>query len=235
MDSQQGAATVILQFLRGLPLFEEASPANVATLAGASRLKVVPRGNFLFFQSDAANGAYLLRRGAIAIQLENLDGRELVINEMGPGECFGELGILTGMVRSASAEAIVDSEVVFIPRAAFEDVLAREPALARRLLEITARRLQNSAGREEALAFHDAQQRVARLLVQLDALASESEKGYLILSQEGLAQRTGLARQTVTTVLGGMRRRGWLLTGRGNIVLLNRRELSMIGQPVDSA
>ena len=230
MDSHPDAA--ILQFLSELPLFEGASPANLAALGGASRLREVPKGSFLFFQTDRANGVYLVRRGAIAIQLENLDGRELVINEMGPGECFGELGVLTGMDRSATAEAIVDSEVVFIPQAAFEEVLAREPALARRLLEITARRLQNSAGREEALAFHDAQQRVARLLLQLDAQAGD--KGYITLSQEELAQRTGLARQTVSTILGVWRRRGWLLTGRGNIVLLNRRELGLIGQPAET-
>lgn len=232
MDSQT-AATVILDFLASLPLFEGAAPANLAALAAASRLKDAPKGTFLFFQTDAANGVYLVSRGAIAIQLESLDGRELVINEMGPGECFGELGILTGMDRSASAESIVDSEVVFVPRAAFEEVLAREPALARRLLDITARRLQNSAGREEALAFHDAQQRVAGLLLQLDALAGD--KGYITISQEELAQRTGLARQTVTTVLGDLRRRGWLLTGRGNIVLLNRRELGLIGQAAEQS
>jgi CRP-like cAMP-binding protein len=57
-----------------------------------------------------------------------------------------------------------------------------------------------------------------------------SDKGYLTLSQDELAQRSGLTRQTVTTILGGWRRRGWLLTGRGHIVLLNRHELSLLDQ-----
>lgn len=231
MEHQPSQTASILHFLSSLPLFEGTSPIALAALAQASRLKRAAKGSYLFFQSDPAHGVFLVRRGAVAIQLENLDGRELVINEMSPGDCFGELGILTGQPRSTSAEAIVDSEVVFIPRAAFEAMLAQEPALALRLLEITARRLQNSSKREEALAFHDAQQRLARVLLQLDA--SASEKGYLTLSQEELAQRTGLARQTVAAVLGRWRRRGWLLTGRGNIVLLNRGELNSIAQKLE--
>ena len=226
MSSQPAGSAKILQFLCSLPLFEGISQAKLAALARTSRLKRAPKGSFLFFQSDPANTVFLLKKGAVAIQLENPDGRELVINEMSPGECFGELGVLTGQPRSTSAEAIVDSEVVIIPCSDFQAILGQEPGLALRLLEITALRLQDSSKREEALAFHDAQQRLAQLLLQLDQAASE--KGYLTLSQEELAQRIGLTRQTVATILGRWRRRGWLLTGRGHIVLLNKKELSQL-------
>jgi CRP-like cAMP-binding protein len=228
MANQPAGTAQILQFLCSLPLFEGVSQAGLATLARVSRLKRAPKGTIVFFQADPANAVYLVWRGTIAIQLENPDGRELVINEMALGDCFGELGVLTGEPHSTSAEAIVDSEVLLIPRSPFLAVLEQEPRLALRLLKITALRLQNSSKREEALAFHDAQQRLARLLLRLDALAND--KGYLTLSQEELAQRTGLTRQTVATILGRWRRRGWLLTGRGHIVLLNQSELSLLCQ-----
>jgi CRP-like cAMP-binding protein len=226
MDVNPTRISLIRQFLYTLPLFEGIGEENLAALARTSRLKQAPKGCFIFFQSDVANAVYIVRKGAVAIQLENPDGRELVINEMSAGDCFGELGILTDQPRSTSAEAIVDSEVLLVPRDVFLAVLEKEPRLALRLLEITARRLQNSSKREEALAFHDAQQRLARLLLQLDRQASD--RGYLTISQEELAQRTGLIRQTVATILGRWRRMGWLLTGRGHIVLLNRRELNLL-------
>jgi CRP-like cAMP-binding protein len=231
MAIQPAGTAQILQFLCSLTLFEGISQAGLETLASACRLKRAPKGTFIFFQGDPAKAVYLVCKGTIAIQLENPDGRGLVINEMSQGECFGELGVLTGEPHSTSAEAIVDSEVLFIPRSTFQAVLEQEPRLALRLLEITARRLQNSSKREEALAFHDAQQRLARLLLRLDALASD--KGYLTLSQEELAQRTGLTRQTVATILGRWRRRGWLLTGRGHIVLLNQHELNLLNQNME--
>jgi CRP/FNR family cyclic AMP-dependent transcriptional regulator len=226
MEEQASTTASILQFLRSLPMLEGVSQASLVALARVSRLKLAPKGTFIFFQSDLPDAVYLLWRGAVAIRLENPDGQELVINEMSPGDCFGELGLLTGQPRSASAEAIVDSAVLLVPGNTFNAVLGQEPSLALSLLEITARRLQNSSRREEALAFHDAQQRLARHLLHLDQLASA--KGYLTVSQDELAQWTGLTRQTVATILGRWRRMGWLLTGRGHIVLLNRRELNLL-------
>jgi CRP/FNR family cyclic AMP-dependent transcriptional regulator len=218
----------ILQFLSSQPLFERINPICLVTLSTSSRLMAAPRGSFIFFQSDPGDAVYIVWRGVIAIRLENPDGRELIINEMGVGDCFGELAILTGEGRSASAEAVVDSEVLRIPSSAFLSALEQEPQLSARLLEVTARRLQNSSKREEALAFHAAQQRLARQLLMLDQ--QFSDKGYLTLSQDELAIRVGLTRQTVATILGRWRRSGWLLTGRGHIVLLDHDELSLLAQ-----
>ncbi|OGN93101.1 MAG: hypothetical protein A2Z71_04925 [Chloroflexi bacterium RBG_13_50_21] len=228
IDSRTTSTASILQFLSSQPLFEGTNPYLLVELAKASRLKPASKGSFIFFQHDPGDAVYLVWRGVIAIRLENPDGRELVINEMGVGDCFGELGILTSEPRSASAEAIVDSEVLLIPSPAFKTLLNQEPRLVSRLLEITARRLQNSSKREEALAFYDAQQRLARVLVNLDQ--QSSDKGYLTLSQDELATRVGLTRQTVATILGHWRRNGWLLTGRGHVVLLNLRELNLLAQ-----
>jgi CRP-like cAMP-binding protein len=224
--------SMIYQFLCSQPLFKGVSDAGLAVLAKAGRLKHVSKDSTLFFQMDPASAVYLVRTGAVAIMLENADGRELVINEMGPGDCFGELGVLTGNPHSTSAKALVDSEIAFIPRAAFLAVLEQELCLALQLLELTARRLMYSTEREESLAFHDAQQRLARQLLYQDRMACD--KGYLTLSQEELAQRTGLTRQTVATILGRWRRLGWLLTGRGHVVLLNRRELNLLVEPFET-
>lgn len=231
MDNRTTHTASILQFLNSQTLFEGIEPSSLVALAKASRLKPVPKGSFVFFQADQADAVYLVWRGVIAIRLENPEGRELVINEMGMGDCFGELAILTGELRSASAEAIVDSEVLLIPSVAFKAALDQEPRLTTRLLEVTARRLQDSSKREEALAFHDAQQRLARQMLNLDQQAKD--KGYLTLSQDELATRVGLTRQTVAAILGRWRRRGWLLTGRGHIVLLNRHELILLAQSSD--
>ncbi len=228
IDTRTTHTADVLQFLNSQPLFEGVNPSSLVALAKSSRLKSIQKGTFVFFQADPADAVYLVWRGVIAIRLENPDGRELVINEMGMGDCFGELSILTGGLRSASAEAVVESEVLLIPGLVFKNALDHEPLLASRLLEITAQRLQDSSKREEALAFHDAQQRLARQLLNLDQQAID--RGYLTLSQDELATRVGLTRQTVATILGRWRRRGWLLTGRGHIVLLNRHELNLLAQ-----
>ena len=210
-------------FLDGMPLFAGLGEASLLTLAREGRFARVEKGQFIFFQSDSSEKVYIVRSGLVSIVLESPDGREMVINEMHPGDFFGEVGVLTRQPRSTSTIARSESVVLELPRQTFLGILAAEPALARRILEITANRLRGSSERESALAFLDAQARLARLLLQLEQQAPE--KGYVTISQEELAQRTGQTRQTVAKALGRWRRAGWLITGRGHIMLLNRDAL----------
>lgn len=211
--------------LAKIPLFAGVDSDVFAALERASHRKQVDKGAYLFFRGDPADHFYLLMSGKIVILLSNVDGRELILNVMQPGDFFGELGILTGQPRSADAVARQPSELVAIPRQAFLQALEREPRMARRLLEVTAQRLSRSSEFENSLAFLDAQARLARVLLQLDE--QNQERGYITTSQEELAQRSGLIRQTVARTLGQWRRSGWLLTGRGHIVLLNRTALRL--------
>jgi CRP/FNR family transcriptional regulator, cyclic AMP receptor protein len=215
-------------FLGKLALFADLSEASLQTLARACQSTKVEKGQFIFFQDDPSEKVFLVRSGLISIILESVDGRKLVINEMHSGDFFGELGPLTSQTRSSSAIARIDSELLVISRAVFMAILDVEPALVRHLLEMTAIRLRESSERESALAFLDAQGRLARLLLQLGK--KDLEKGYITISQEELAERTGQTRQTVAKALGRWRRAGWLITGRGRIMLLNHDALSDLEQ-----
>jgi len=216
-----------VEFLRGLPLFAGVQEPVLAALARASLSRRVSKGSYLFMQSESADAAYLVWGGAIAIVLSSADGRELVINELRRGDCLGELGLLTGQPRSA-ALASVDSEVLVMPKNAFWAVLDAAPAVVQRLLQMTASRLRSSSEREGALAFMDAQARLARLLLHLSE--QPSDKGYVTISQAELGRRAGLTRQTVAQILGRWRRRGWLVTGRGRIMLLDLVRLAQLAK-----
>jgi CRP-like cAMP-binding protein len=230
MRAQLDQAGEASKFLRGISLFSTLDEKTLHLLAQASKFQRVEKGTVLFFQSDPSDSAYIVQRGNISIVLSSPDGRDMIINEMRAGDIFGELGILTRQPRSTSAIARAASDVLIIPREAFLRVVDAEPQLARRILELTAQRLQQSGEREGALAFMDAQARLARLLLELDRL--EKETGYLTISQEELAHRTGLIRQTVAKVLGKWRQQGYLLTGRGRIVLLNQGALKEMSNQI---
>jgi CRP/FNR family cyclic AMP-dependent transcriptional regulator len=223
-DSTEG----LIRFLNGTPLFAELREKTLAGLVQASQRKKLPKGNYLFMQGDLCETVYVVRSGSIAIILISSDGRELLINEMRPGDCFGEVGVLTAQPRSTGAVARLNSEVLAIPGAAFIAAIDNEPILTRRVLNAIAERLRASSERESALVFLDAPARLGRVLLQLDQ--QYSEDGYVTISQAELAQRTGLSRQTVAKALGKWRRAGWLITGRGRIVVLDHRKLEQLGQ-----
>src|SRR3972149_6646659 len=109
------ASANLITFLRRVPLFADLNDHALEMLARVSHTRRVPKGYVLFSKDDPGTAVYAVLSGSIAILLPTLDGRELVINEMGAGESFGELALLPGQPRSASAVAREASEVITIP------------------------------------------------------------------------------------------------------------------------
>ena len=226
MTSVANRPADLTTFLRNVPLFVDLNDAALTIVARASRMVQIARQQMVFSEGDPGDTAFIVRAGAIAILLTTPDGRELVINEMRPGDCFGELALLTNAPRSATAIARANSELLVIPRDAFLAELEREPKIMRKLLATLARRLHTSAERESALAFLDAPSRLARALLQLDH--ENRALGYVTISQEELAQHIGITRQTTAKILGQWRRKGWIVTGRGKLVVLDRNALRKV-------
>jgi CRP-like cAMP-binding protein len=216
-----------LSYLRGIHLFAGLPEAPLARLAAASQPRRLQKGQLLFGQGEPGDAVYLVAAGSIAIVLATPDGRELVINEMHAGDFFGELALFPGQTHTAGAVAGAASLVLCLPAGAFLAELDTQPTLMRRLLDTFAQRLRASSERESALAFMTAPARLARLLLQ--NVATDGVSGPLVtISQEELAQRVGVTRQTVAKILGGWRRAGWIITGRGRIMLVDRATLKRL-------
>ena len=209
-----------------LALFHGLSAEALEKVAQASRFRQIPKGSLIFFQNDPAEALYIVLWGSVSILLTSPNGRELVIREVREGDFFGETALILKKPRSAAAVAREKCELMILPAAVFHEVLAGELAFALNLLRGISEQFYLGAERESALAFLDAPARLARVLLQLDQQAENS--GSIAISQEELARRTGLSRQTAAKFLGRWRRAGWLVTGRGRIVLLNHAALQEI-------
>src|SRR5215471_1938144 len=166
MSAQPAGAPDTAAFMRQVPLFAGLDERAVQRLAAASRVRAVPAGELLFSQGEAGEVIYVVQAGRIAIVLGTADGRELVINQMRPGDFFGELALLPGQTHTASAVAREPSRVLCIRNSAFLAELETQPRFMRYLFETLAGRLRASSERESALAFLTAPARLARLLLQ---------------------------------------------------------------------
>jgi CRP-like cAMP-binding protein len=231
MSAQPAGAPDTAAFMRQVPLFGGLDERAVQRLASASRVRAVPAGELLFSQGEAGEVIYVVQAGRIAIVLGTPDGRELVINQMRPGDFFGELALLPGQTHTASAVAREASRVLCIRNSAFLAELETQPRFMRYLFETLAGRLRASSERESALAFLTAPARLARLLLQ-QVQPADPAGPLVATSQEELAQHLGLTRQTVAKVLGGWRRAGWIITGRGRIMLVDQVALRRLANDV---
>jgi len=113
-----------------------------AEVASSARWVEVPGGSVIYRQGDAGDSLCLLLRGRLHVRFrEPEDGAERLLAEIAPGEAVGEIGLLTGNVRSATVVAVRDSLMVQIDAPTFERLAEHHPELLRRLSKVVVDRL----------------------------------------------------------------------------------------------
>lgn len=212
------AGKIVLQrspLFRGLPpqLFE-----SVAALAVQRSFRA---GELVFSQGDPGDALYAVITGRIRIGTGTADGREVFLNIMEPGDTFGEIALLDGGTRTASATAITDAELVSVGREQLFGLLGGEPRVALELLRLCGERLRWTSGLLEDAALLDAPVRLAKRLLSLGELHGEPVAGgfRLRISQEDLAGFLGVTRQAVNQQLQAWKAKGWVELGRGVVTV----------------
>ena len=209
------------------PLFRGLPPASLQRLALLATQRRFTAGEVVFSQGDPGDALYGVVSGKIRISTGATDGREVSLNIMEPGDTFGEIALLDGGERTASATADLASELVSIRREHFLGTLEREPALALELLRLCGQRLRWTSGQFEDAALLDVPARLAKRLVSLAHLHGQKtpDGATLRISQEELAGFLGVSRQIVNQHLQGWKERGWIRVGRGVLTLCDEGAL----------
>ncbi len=187
-------------------------------------------GEIIFSQGDAGDALHGIVRGKVRISAGDADGREVFFNILGAGDTFGEIALLDGGARTATATAMVASELLSIARAAFFATLEREPRLALELLRLCGERLRWTSGLAEDAALLEAPARLARRLLLLGEAHGEPDARGIVLrlSQEDLASFLGVTRQLVNQYLQEWKQRGWVDLGRGAVFIRDKTALERL-------
>src|SRR5688572_4043110 len=146
-ETSTGSAADLGTFSRA-SLFRGLGAPALERLARDARALTLRGGDYLFRSGDAADRLYVVRAGRLRVLVEEQDGPRTV-RELGPGDALGELALLTGSARSASVQAVRDSELLEVDASTFDALLAEDPALSRSLVRELARQLQVSGGLAE--------------------------------------------------------------------------------------
>jgi NTE family protein len=127
------------------------SPKLVEELLTIAESVRVHAQDWLFVQGDHADRLYLVLSGRLRVVVESEDGEEgaRVLRVLGPGAALGELAVLTGQRRSASVQAVRDSELLEVDAGRFQELLERNAELGLGLATALAHQLQDSGGLRE--------------------------------------------------------------------------------------
>jgi len=204
--------------------FERLSPATQEAMATVGRLHKIEAGGYLFHEGDRADAVHVVQTGLLRVERNLVSGRRVLLTLVGPGGYMGELGAFDNSPRSATAAAVLDTELLTITRADFVDQIDRHSDLARDLLMRAAARTRTLTEQLLEAAAGTAAARVAARLVELvEMLQPDSDPPIVIqlpITQEELAQWAGLSREGAVGGLRELRNAGVIDTGRMRITIV---------------
>ena len=209
MDLEQTAG-----LLASTDLFGHLDGASLETLASHVNQRTYPKGQLIFHQGDPAGSLFVVREGLVKVFVTSEDGDEMLLVTLRPSDTFGELALLDGSDRSASAQALEKTTVIEIGRQTFLDVLRSNPTMAEAVLGSMGTLLRRLTEQASDLVFLDLHGRVAKLLVTMaDERGTPAAGGIELdiqLTQSDIASMVGGSRQSINQILRAFEDRGYL-------------------------
>jgi CRP/FNR family cyclic AMP-dependent transcriptional regulator len=221
----------VVEALRTVPFFAGLGPDALDQVAGGMRSRRFRRGEVIFHLGDPGDALFIIVSGEVKISLPSDSGEEAILVRLRAGDVFGELALLDGAPRSASATALGPVETAVLPRDGFRDLIANEPLVRDALLASLAGELRRLTTHVEELHFLDITGRLAATLVRLANEDGTSLGGGAVqlrtsLTQGDLASMVGSTRQSVNKLLGQFTDDGYLRLERDAIVVTDLDGLS---------
>jgi CRP/FNR family cyclic AMP-dependent transcriptional regulator len=216
-------------FLQKAPIFAELPADNLGLLEASLRRQPFRSGEIIFRQGDPGHCLYIIEKGRVRIYVLSPDGREISVNIYAAGDVFGELAVLDGLPRSASAIALLRTDTLVLYRDDFLEHLRAFPEIANNLIFILSARLRHTTDYAESLAFLDVRTRLARELLRLaERYGTPTKRGVEIdlgISQADLASLIGTSRETLNRTLNRLRDEGIIKMAGRNVELVDIEKL----------
>ena len=201
----------------------------VAELARMAKRFTVPAGTVVFSKGEPGQRMYAIVAGNIKIGTVSDMGREIVFGLLGPSEFFGELSLLDGHARSATATALSRTELLAIERRDFLAGLERHPRFATDLLQALARRMRSIDTFIEDGAFLSLSARLAKYLARLarefGTPAAQGVRIGIRLSQQEIANLVGASRESVNKLMRLWTQAGLIGRDGSHVVVIDAEQL----------
>jgi len=213
------AASVSSAMLRSVPLFASFSEEPLRLLATVVTRRSVTRGTMIMAAGDPTDSLYIVLSGRLKVMMSDADGKEVILTIIGPGEFFGEMGLIDDAPRSASVVAIEPCELLAITRRDFKKCLAENFEMSMAVMRGLVRRLREADRKIGSLALLDVYGRVARLLLDMAETVEGQKMVTKRLPKQDIAKMIGASREMVSRVMKDLQMGGFIEMRGSTIVL----------------
>lgn len=213
------ATTVSTAVLKSVPLFANFPDDQLRALSNLVRRRSAPRSSLIMAAGDATDSLYVVISGRLKVMMGDAEGKEVILSLIGPGEFFGEMGLIDDSPRSASVITIEPCELLSLSRPDFKKCMAENFEMAMAVMKGLVRRLREADRKIGSLALLDVYGRVARLLIDM----AENVNGQRIvtkrLPKQDIAKMIGASREMVSRVMKDLQMGGYIEMRGSTIVV----------------
>ncbi len=223
-----------LELLVGIELLSGLDAATQRELASASRRVSVSAGTFVLRRGDPGRGVYVVDSGRLKVMVSDAEGRDAIVNVMGPTEYFGELSLLDDHPCSADVVALEPCTLQLIPREHFRQLVLTDAHASRKLIPALAARIRTLTDRLAEFPALSVEARLARAVIRLarrfGVPHGEGSRIALRLSQQELGDMIGASRPFVNRQVRDWEKNGWVVQHQRQLVVLDHEALEALGR-----
>ncbi|MBI2753504.1 MAG: Crp/Fnr family transcriptional regulator [Betaproteobacteria bacterium] len=217
-------ATVSTTVLRTVPLFAGFPDDQLRTRSSVVTRRTVPRGAVIIVEGDPTDSLYIVISGRMRVLMSDADGKEVILAILGPGEFFGEMGLIDDSPRSATVMAVEACELIVITKRDFKKCLSENFEMAMTVMRGLVRRLREADRKIGSLALLDVYGRVAHLLIDMAEMVNGQRIVTRRLPKQDIAKMIGASREMVSRVMRDLQLGGFIEV-RGSQILLRDKIL----------
>ena len=213
------ATTVSTAVLKAVPLFASFPEDQLRMLTTMVTRRSASRSTTIMAGGDATDSLYIVLSGRLKVMMSDSDGKEVILSILGPGEFFGEMGLIDDEPRSASVVTIEPCELLSITKRDFNKCLAENFEMAMAVMRGLVRRLREADRKIGSLALLDVYGRVARLLLDMAETVDGEKLVTKRLPKQDIAKMIGASREMVSRVMKDLQMGGYIEM-RGSMIVL---------------
>ena len=218
-----------IDLLKTCPLFAGLSEEDLKKIRAIALLKRVKRKGIIFSEGEEAKGFYVTLSGKVKIYKVSPDGKEQILHVINAPDSFAEAALFLEGIFPAFAEALSDSQLLFIPKKDFVHLIEKNPKLSLNMIASLSHFLRRFASLIEELSFKEVSSRIAKYLIDLSSKLSKEGKDFreveLDLSKTQLASKLGTISETLSRTLAKMKVKGIIDVKKNRILILDRKAL----------
>jgi CRP-like cAMP-binding protein len=215
--------------LRKHPYFADLELEAFDQLCRYAKHSTLKRGATLFSKGDQGISLYAVISGSVKISISSPDGRNAILNIIGPGEIFGEIALLDGGARSTDASANTNCELFTIDKREFIPFVRSQPTLAMKFIELLCTRLRRTSDQVEQVILQNLPGRLASALLRLTEKQKLEPQGRTVaITQQEISEMVGMTRESINKQLRAWAARDWVRLEHGAIVVLKAELLQTL-------